>query len=296
MSASAFKTLYTQMIQNGGDYDALPRDLLRKDLQVFVKETKPYFLVSDSFFYVPAYFTQAAITEYQSKFPQVNVLDLDGKVIVITRWSLELRRVNSAEVFTSYAGVECRLVVHSFKPQLKESLHPTRYPTNLYRDDEFKTTIQAFRHEQVVSAAATKKVDMAPLTGGKNQVSQGVLANSCGEWVFKEGNTKVVSLGGQKTKKAEAPGAARVKGKKATAKKSTAKAAAKGAGAVDALAAAGRKAAGGKTSRAGKKSIPSRPTATPEGGKRTKGSTGTMTVPQYRKFLSSLQGKGGKKK
>lgn len=293
MSASAFKTLYTQMIQNGGDYDALPKDLLRKDLQVFVKETRPYFLVSDSFFYVPAYFTQGAITEYKSKFPQVNVLDLENKVIVITKWSLELRRVNSAECFTSYNGVECRLVVHSFKPQLKESLHPTRYPTNLYRDDEFKTTIQAFRHAQVCKAAAAKKVDMAPITGGKGQVSQGVLANSCGEWQFKEGNTKVVSLGGP-AKKAAEPAAGRVKGKKASAKKATAKASSKGAAAVDSLMAGGRKSTG-KKSAAGKKSVSSRPPATPEGGKRTKGSTGTMTVPQYRKFLSSMTGKSKKK-
>jgi len=291
MSASAFKTLYTQMIQNGGDYNGLPQNLLKKDLQVFVKETRPYFLVSDSFFYVPAYFTQAAITEYQSKFPQVNVLDLDGKVIVITKWTLELRRVNSAEVFTSYAGVECRLIVHSFKPQLKESLHPTRYPTNLYRDDEFKTTIQAFRHAQVCAAAASKKVDMAPIAGGKGQVSQGIMANSCGEWQFKEGNTKVVSLGGGKPKKAAAA-AATVKGKKASAKKATAKAAGKGAAAVDALQAGGKKAAG-KSSRTGKKSITKAP-QTPEGGKRTKGSTGTMTVSQYRKFLQQM-GKGKKK-
>ena len=215
MSSSAFKTLYTQMIQNGGDYSSLNKDLLRKDLQVFVKETKPYFLVSDSFFYVPAYFTQAAITEYQSKFPQVNVLDLESKVIVITKWTLELRRVNSAEVFTSYAGVECRLIVHSFKPQLKESLHPTRHPTNLYRDDEFKTTIQALRHSQVVAAAAASKRDtMAPITGGKGQVSQGILANSVGEWQFKEGNTKVVSLGGGKSKSGAAASAVKSKGGK----------------------------------------------------------------------------------
>jgi len=291
MSASAFKTLYTQMITNGGDYNALPQNLLRKDLQVFVKETRPYFLVSDSFFYVPAYFTQAAITEYQSKFPQVNVLDLEGKVIVITKWTLELRKVNSAEVFTSYAGVECRLVVHSFKPQLKESLHPTRYPTNLYRDDEFKTTIQAFRHAQVCAAAASKKVEMAPISGGKGQVSQGIMANSCGEWQIKEGNTKVVSLGGGKAKKAAPATAATVKGKKVSAKKATAKAASKGASAVDTLQ-SGKKAAG-KSSRTGKKSVTKAP-ATPEGGKRTKGSTGTMTVSQYRKFLQQM-GKGKKK-
>jgi len=242
MSASAFKTLYTQMIQNGGEYSALPKDLLRKDLQVFVKETRPYFLVSDSFFYVPAYFTQAALTEYTSKFPQVGVLDLENKVIVVTKWSLELRRVNSAEVFTSYAGVECRLIVHSFKPQLKEQLHPTRYPTNLYRDDEFKTTIQAFRHAQVVSAAAGRKNDMAPISGGKGQVSQGVLTNSCGEWQFKEGNTKVVSLGGAKSKTGGAPSAAKVKGGKKVVKKAASKAGAKSDAAVASLMSGAKKA------------------------------------------------------
>ena len=115
-TVSAFKTLFTQMIQAGGDYDVLPDSLLKKDLQVFVKESRPFFLVSDSFFYVPAYFTQAAISEYNSKFSSMNLLDLESKVIVITKWSLELRKVNSQEVFTSYEGVECRLIVHSFKP------------------------------------------------------------------------------------------------------------------------------------------------------------------------------------
>lgn len=284
-SASAFKTLYTQMIQNGGDYNALSKDLLRKDLQVFVKETKPYFLVSDSFFYVPAYFTQAAITEYQSKFPQVNVLDLESKVIVITKWSLELRRVNSAEVFTSYSGVECRLIVHAFKPQLKESLHPTRHPTNLYRDDEFKTTIQALRHSQVVAAAAARKSDMAPITGGKGQVGQGILTNSVGEWQIKEGNTKVVSLGGGKSKQAGATSAVKTKGGKKVAKKA-AKSTGKSAAAVDAIVSGAKKA--GKKS-AGKKSTTSKPPATPDAGKRTSGSTGNMTVAQYRAFLQQVK-------
>lgn len=287
MSASAFKTLYTQMIQNGGDYNALPQNLLKKDLQVFVKETKPYFLVSDSFFYVPAYFTQAAITEYQSKFPQVNVLDLEGKVIVITKWTLELRRVNSTEVFTSYAGVECRLIVHSFKPQLKESLHPTRYPTNLYRDGEFKTAIQAFRHAQVVAQAASKKIEMAPISGGKGQVNQGIMSGSCGEWQFKEGTTKVVTLGGGKAEKKASGAATKVKGgKKASAKKATAKAAVKSSAAVDAMMSGAKKT--GKKSQ-GKKSVSSRPPATPDAGKRTGGSTGNMTVAQYRQFLQQVK-------
>ena len=76
---SAFKTLYTQMIQAGGNCNALPASMLKKDLQVFVKESRPYFLVSDSFFYVPAYFTQAALSEYNPKFSSTNILDLEDQ-------------------------------------------------------------------------------------------------------------------------------------------------------------------------------------------------------------------------
>merc|ERR1711990_1098151 len=197
---SAFKTLFTAMVQNHGNYNALPAGLLKEDLQVFVKESRPYFLVSDSFFYVPAYFTQAALNEYNSKFSSTNILDLETKVIVITKWSLELRKVNSAEVFTSYNGLECRLIVHSFKPQLKENLHPTRHPQNLYRDDEFKTVIQSVRHSQVVSAAGKGAGNMPAIGSSKGNVSQGILNNSCGDWNIKEGNTKTVSLGGGKKK------------------------------------------------------------------------------------------------
>merc|ERR1712060_339769 len=154
-----------------------------------------------------------------------------------------------------------------------ESLHPTRYPTNLYRDDEFKTVIQAWGHSQVQAACGGKKGSMAPVNGG-GSVGQGVVGG-CAEWSIKEGNTKVVSLGGGK-KAAAASGAAKVKGKKPAAKKAAAKAGSKSAG---------------KSSRPGKKSVGSRPTATPQGGKKTKGSTNQMTVSQYRKYLESIKGK-----
>ena len=276
---SAFKTLYTQMIQNGGNYNGLPASLLKKDLQVFVKESRPFFLVSDSFFYVPAYFTQAALSEYNSKFSSTNILDLEGKVVVITKWSLELRKVNSAEVFTSYAGLECRLIVHSFKPQLKENLHPTRHPSNLYRDDEFKTTIQQFRHSQVVAAASKGGSGCPAIGSGKGNVSQGVLSNSCGDWSFKEGNTKTVSLGGGK-KVSKGDAKVLVKGGKKIVKK------VKGKG--SALAAL----ASGKQSK-GKKSITGKISA--GAGKQSKPrSTSAMTVKQYQDYLKKV-GKKGKK-
>jgi hypothetical protein len=68
-------------------------------------------LVTDDFFYVPAYFTQKAYNDFKAKFPSLNLTDLETKVLLITEWSLELSRVNSAEVFTSYGGVEIKLIV-----------------------------------------------------------------------------------------------------------------------------------------------------------------------------------------
>jgi len=142
---SAFKQLFTEMINQGGDFNKVTKDL-KKPLKCYVKEAYPHFLVTDGFFFVAPYFTKEAVAEFHQKFPNVNIVDLNDKVIIINSWSLEMRRVNSAEVFTSYSNLEVRLIVHSFKPQLNERLNPTRYPTNLFRDDEFKTIIQHFRH------------------------------------------------------------------------------------------------------------------------------------------------------
>ena len=138
---SAFKKVFTDIVNADGDFSKLSKDMAKQMLKVFVKETQPYFLVSDSYFYVPAYFTQAALDTYKKNFPSIGLNDLLEKVILISSWSLELKRVDSNAVFTSYAGLEVRLIIHAFKPNMTEALHPTRWPTNLYRDDEFKTTI-----------------------------------------------------------------------------------------------------------------------------------------------------------
>ena len=49
--------------------------------------------------------------------------------------------MNSAEGFTSYAGLEMRVIVHEFKVKIEDKVSLNHYPTNLYRDDEVKTVI-----------------------------------------------------------------------------------------------------------------------------------------------------------
>ena len=145
---SAFKQLYTEMINQNGDFNKVNKDL-KKPIKCFVKESYPYFLVTDGYFFVPAYFTNEAVKDFHSKFGNVNIVDLHDKVIVLNSWHLEMRKVNSAEVFTSYNNIEIRLIVTNFKVNLQEKLQPTRFPFNLFRDDEFKTIIQHYRHHAI---------------------------------------------------------------------------------------------------------------------------------------------------
>jgi len=120
-------------------------------------------LITDGYFFVPAYLTKEAVSDFKSKFPNVTITDLHDKVIVLNEWSLEMKKVNSSEVFTSYAHLGARFLVHSFKPNLQEKLNPTRYPINLFRDDEMKTTIQHFRHTSLQkSLSKNAKADTLP--------------------------------------------------------------------------------------------------------------------------------------
>ena len=180
---SAFKQLFTEMLNQGGDFSKVSKDL-KKPLKTYVKESYPFFLVTDGYFFVQAYFTKEAVAEYKAKFGNVNITDLHDRVVVLNSWSLEIRKVNSAEVFTSYGNLEIRLIVTSFKPNLNERLNPTRYPINLFRDDEIKTQIQHFRHT-ALQASLSKNVkgdslpDIAKVsTASKTKVEGGIVKAS----------------------------------------------------------------------------------------------------------------------
>lgn len=149
---SAFKLLFSELLTTANaDFSQLSKDY-RKPLKCYVKESYPHFLVTDGYFFVEAAFTQQAFDDFRGKYGPVKITQLADKVIVITSWVLDVRITSSEErdaSFSSYAGVEVRLVIESFKPNLQERLNPTRYPVNLFRDDEMKTVVRQFRHALV---------------------------------------------------------------------------------------------------------------------------------------------------
>lgn len=285
---SAFKTLFTDLVNNGGDFNKLSKDLTKQMLKVFVKETSPYFLISDGYFFVPAYFTRAALDEFEKKFSNIKVAHLNEKVVLISNWSLELRRVDSNAVFTSYNGLEVRLIVHSFKPNLSEQVHPKRWPSNLYRDSEFKGTIQAFRHRCVQAAADKVAANDTPLSC-KN-IADSVIAGK-DDWNFKDGNTAVISIGGGR-KAVAAGGVARVKAGAKGKAKAAAKATAKKGNVASKVANFAPKKAAAK----GKQSTTGKRPASVGGKKSAVGTTDRMNMQTLKKFLKSQAAKKGGKK
>ena len=65
---SAFKILFSEMInQAHGDWAKVNKDY-KKPLKCYVKEAYPYFLVTDGYFFIQAHFTREAVDEFRAKF------------------------------------------------------------------------------------------------------------------------------------------------------------------------------------------------------------------------------------
>jgi hypothetical protein len=316
---SAFKALFTEMVASNGDFSKVNAKY-KKSIKVFVKESYPHFLISDGYFYVPAYFTKEAVKEFREK-NNSHIVDLADKVIVLNKWTLETRKAGRDNAFGSYDGVEIKLVVQSFKTSLQDKLNPVRYPSNLFRDNEMKTIIQHYKHECLQKALGKSKGDSLPdiskvSTADKkeNWGSKGTVAIKV-DAGFKEGNTHSVELkdvfvqekGAAALKKREdnashsaAPkvtGAGKKRNNKADAKKASAKGDAK-----KVLKFTPKKDGknSNKASVAGKKHTMSSPH-----GKKSVKTTDQMTMDEFKEFLkynkkqtgkvSAKSGKGSKK-
>ena len=197
---SAFKQLYTDILK-GGNFANIEKNIPKKQIRCFIKESFPHFLVTDDYFYIPCYFTKKAVDEFKNQFSNVNITDLKSKTLVLKEWTMEVAKVDSASVFTSYAGIEIKLIVKSFKIE-KGDASLTRYPLNLYRDDEIKTLIQSYLHGQIASSVKSGcKGDSLPdlsKLASKGAVSQGVVKFASGDnfsnYGFTSGKTATLDL------------------------------------------------------------------------------------------------------
>lgn len=266
-------------------------------------------MVTDGFFYVPCYFTKKAVDEFHSKYSNVNITDLRSRVITINDWSLDMNRVNSQNVFTSYGGIEIRMIVRSFRlvTQDVDLSTLTRHPVNLFRDDEMKTLIQNYTHGCISGAISGVKESVADISkmSGKGNVSAGVVSFASGNnfdaYGFKDGKSATVDLnsifkqekGADALRKLQAgpvsSGRAKVVGG-AKGAKGARKAAGKGvSGVVEKLS----KFTPGDKKSAAKKStariLTKAPTMQSPGGDKQTGTTDNATMKDFQKMINYLK-------
>jgi len=112
-----------------------------------VREISPQLLLTDGQFNVAGYITREAFAQY-SKNPSndVKVTELRDYMITLDSWTLELAHVTADESFSSYAGLEMRLIINKFSKfsQSRVNLPDQRHPQNLYRDDQVCFQINKF--------------------------------------------------------------------------------------------------------------------------------------------------------
>ena len=112
---SAFKTLIFELLSKDGDFSKISQQIRGSKIKCWVKETYPKFLISDGFFFMSGYFTKESYQKCHTGSLNLNITDLQDGLILVTKWSAELNRVNSAEDFTSYGGIEMKLIIHEFR-------------------------------------------------------------------------------------------------------------------------------------------------------------------------------------
>jgi hypothetical protein len=144
------------MVESQGAWPKVKPDLKKRNIKCFVKEVYPYFLISDGQFYIAPYFTESAIKEFKANNKK-KLWDLKDKIILIESWAMDMREIPSGEHFTSYANLEVRFVIKSFKSKMEDKVNIGKQSVNLFRDDEFKTLILNYQH-QVQKALLQKEV------------------------------------------------------------------------------------------------------------------------------------------
>ena len=110
---SAFKTLLVKFLQANADMLKLPSKY-HVPIKCSVEKSSPNFLITDGLFFIGGYFTQEALDKHKAR-NGVAVENLKGFLIDLNKWSLELVVNSSTDIFTSYAGLELRMIIHDFK-------------------------------------------------------------------------------------------------------------------------------------------------------------------------------------
>jgi len=121
---------------------------LKKQLRVFIVELIPNILISDGHNFLEAVFTKESINDFRKNFSHVKFSSLRDKVIIVSKWTLQIETVDSKQVYNSFNNFSIKVVVEQFKPVMHETLNSriTHGAVSIFRDNDIQTLIKSYRH------------------------------------------------------------------------------------------------------------------------------------------------------
>ena len=109
--------LLTLYLRTGCNFEENFPQELKKPLQLYFHELNPMVQLGDGFTFIEARFSKEAINLFRKQFSHLQFSALRDKLVKVTRWSISLRHVNSADCFNSFENLGAYLNVEEFHPQ-----------------------------------------------------------------------------------------------------------------------------------------------------------------------------------
>jgi len=149
-SNADFKKAAVSLLENDNDWSKVPASL-KGPISVQAYVDNPQFIVNDETHFIGGYLTKPAFDAYRKAF-KVKLSDSKGEYFIIENWHLELVKVDSEDVFTSYADREVRLVIEKLKHDPSSNLTANTFVDNLHRDNDLKLQVARMNLEEVREA------------------------------------------------------------------------------------------------------------------------------------------------
>ena len=96
-----FKTIAITLLENKGKWKDVSATL-KGAFTVKVFNDSPALLFSDGSFFIGAYLTQDAFDKYRAKYKTNHISKSEGSYFRVEDWHMEVVKVNSEDVYTSY--------------------------------------------------------------------------------------------------------------------------------------------------------------------------------------------------
>lgn len=100
------EALVAKYLTSKCEFDTFPQQLRQTQFKVSVFEFLPEVWVSDDQYYMEAVFTREAYNDFKKLHAGQKLLKLKDKMILVKRWGLVAKEVDSEEVYTSYMNVK----------------------------------------------------------------------------------------------------------------------------------------------------------------------------------------------